>query len=307
MPNKAWPLLTALVINAPDRDRVLVEQGFWPGELPNLASVELSNLYQQNFTTLQPSVTSLVLHSMRGMLYEFQQLLRSLPNLESLEVDSDLGGRPPLGQGRPMLWNRFPMRSLHTLHISDSHGLCLGLFYAPALRHFHYRAIRLIRDHIGRTAVKEMREPVEFIVASSLSSHLETLTVRIHPALTVNDRAVQAMVDGLVALRHLSLDIRQRNAYHGLRYFQPGVPLNLGALRTARFQISRADSARDVTYFAEFHPWVETVEMTWIVEEGDAYRLRNAERDGVEEQFRKAAKKGQDWCEVGPGHYRLSR
>ena len=308
MPDEAWPLLTELIVDAPHLQRSVVAQGFWPNELPSLASVELNHLCQQKFTTRQNSITTLVLHSLRSMLYEFHQILQCLPSLGRLEVHNDRGGRPPPGHGSwEGLGDRFPLRSLHTLHILDSHGLGLRLFTAPALRHFHYRVNHPMEDNRGCESVYELQEPHQFLVVSGVQRRLETLTVRIHPTLTVNDLAIQTMVHGLVALRYLSLDIRQRNGYHGLRRFQPGVPLNVGALRTAIFQVYRGAAAREVVDFAASHPWVTAIEVRWIVGDTKPYRLCRADREGVAEELGRAAARGQNWVHVGAGHARLSR
>ena len=288
LPEGPWPLLTALAITAADTYHPLLMPGNLAQGLPSLSSIVLDHPALQAWTQPQPSVTSLVLHTLRAMEREFQDLLRSLPRLESLEVSTD-SGFFPFDTSLPVI-PRVSLNHLRDLKVGSSQFRILRLFTAPALRRLHYQV--LCEGGQDLEEAKQLFDLFQFKAHSHLSTCLEMLAISADPSLPVLAASVHRIISGLSALQHLRLSLGTGQPYKYLHRFYH---TNTVSLTAARFQVVDNHSAKDVLRFAELHTTVKSVEALWP---------RQAPRRSV---FESPWAKAQGWSGVRPGYYRLIR
>ena len=299
MPNVIWPRLQVAAITAPDTYRPLLMPGTLANGLPLLRSLDLNHLSLQAWTQPQPTVTSLVVHNVRKMGREFQELLQLLPELRSLTVWSDMGA---LRQGRtePLLRRPVVLNRLCHLEVRSSHFYILTTFRAPALRHLYYTIFP--HDSQNVVPISTLSEVRAFITSSNLSARLQTLRVRVESMMPVEATVVHDMLDGLLQLQHLVLGLGTEQPYHALQQ------LDLPALRTAAFRVVDVDSALDIIAFARVYRAVRSVKVLWGTDESkvDLFVGHDVARAiGTEFQRQLAVNNG--WRRVGSGRYFLDR
>ena len=293
MPEGPWPLLTDLALTAPTTYYPLLMPGELAQGLPCLSSLHLDHPGLQSWTKRQLSVTSLVLRTVRTMGRAFQELLKCLPNLRSLEVCSDSGFFP--FDNRPPLLAPVALNHLERLKVHSSRFRLLRRFKAPSLRHFEYQATS--ESHYDVHDSAQLSDIYQFKVQSDLATCLETLTVKVDPRLSTLASSMSYIVDGLSKLHTLELWLGTAEAYQRLYDHEDTSPLDVPSLTTARFCVVDDASARAVVRFTELYPAVlsVSVQATWDP------------RAHCSTVFESPLAKAQGWSRVGPVHYRLDR
>ena len=292
------------MITAPNANRQLLMSPASANQLPMLASLEISHLRVQRWDTRRPApiaistITALVLHSMEFRITQFTCLLSLLPNLEHLEVKSELGGT---AGPRIAPFNTVTLGSLRTLVIGDSYNRTLSLIKVPALEHLSFESCKVGSPRDGTNTVGKLCMLKE---TSGLASCLKTLRVVIDPNVQFQPASVKGLVEGLSMLEELELSMGDRcgKPYDGLRQ-----ALDIPSLTTAVFHVFNRTSAQNIITFCERNRGVRRCDIRWIIDTSHEFYMGDAQHQAAQGCFQTKVAPKRGWAEVEPGHYRLTR